>query len=93
MTKDKTETTLAMKLSKEFNKENTINRLMLAGLSILALTIAAAPSPSSTIAARPPSGDNNPSDRSNRTVDTSDITAAKPPAGDLNPQDRSNSIV
>lgn len=93
MTKDKTETALAMKSSKEFSKENTINRLMLAGLSTLALMTTAAPSPLGTIAARPPFSDNNPSDRSNRTVDTSDITAAKPLAGNLNSQDRLNSIV
>jgi len=93
VTKDKIETALALKSSKEFNKDSTMNRLMFAGLSTFVLMITAAPFLSGTIAAKPPSGDNNPSDRNNRTVDTSDVTAARPPAGDLNPQDRSNPIV
>lgn len=93
MTKDKTETASVMKSSKEFNKENTMNRLTLAGLSTLVLMTTTAPSLSGAITARPPFGDHNPSDRNNRTVDTSDITAARPPAGDLNSQDRSNPTV
>lgn len=76
-----------------------MKRLMLASLSTLALSIAFTPialptrSTGAAIAAKPPSGDMNPSDRFNRTVDTSEIIAAKPPAGDLNPQDRYNHTV
>jgi len=50
-----------------------MERLMLAALSTLALSIALAPSLPDTIAAKPPSGDYNPSDRGNRTVDTSQV--------------------
>lgn len=45
-----------------------MNRLMLAILSVFALTIAATPSVQGTIAARPPAGDLNPRDRNNPMV-------------------------
>lgn len=50
-----------------------MNRLMLASLSVFALTIAATPSVQGTIAARPPAGDLNPQDRNNPTVDSSQV--------------------
>lgn len=75
-----------------------MKRLMLASLSTLALSLAFTPIalPTTTgeaVAVKPPSGDYNPSDRGNRTVDTSDLSATLPPAGDLNPQDRYNATV
>jgi len=64
--------------------------LLLAGLTALVLGTAIAPV---ELASLPPSGDSNPSDRFNRTVDTSDIIAALPPSGDSNPSDRFNRTV
>ena len=64
--------------------------LLFAALSTLSLNITLA---SQQQASLPPSGDMNPSDRGNRTVDTSEIIAVKPPAGDLNLQDRYNPTV
>ncbi|WP_156426966.1 hypothetical protein [Leptolyngbya sp. NIES-2104] len=91
-----------------------MNRLMLTGFSVFALTIAA-PCVQGTIVATPPvrdnnpqvpnspliddrlvnaarlpSGDNNLSDRGNRTVETSNIIAVGYLPGDRNPQDPNN---
>jgi hypothetical protein len=77
-----------------------MNRFMLA-LSTLTLSAVTA----SIVQALPPSGDSNPSDLHNNTVDTNQIIAphAKfnsatkrdltPPSGDLNPSDRWNPTV
>jgi hypothetical protein len=80
--------------------ETTMKGLMLAGLSALVLgsTIAAIGAPIASVthteaASLPPSGDSNPSDLGNRTVDTSQIIASLPPSGDSNPSDLGNRTV
>jgi len=64
--------------------------LLFIALSTLSLSVALA---SQQQASLPPSGDMNPSDRGNRTVDTSDIIGSLPPSGDMNPSDRGNRTV
>jgi hypothetical protein len=71
-----------------------MKRLTLAGLSTLMLSAAFA----STVSAKPPSGDLNPSDLYNNTVDTSQVIAPNarkqaPPSGDSNPTDLHNATV
>jgi hypothetical protein len=71
-----------------------MKRLTLAGLSTLMLSAAFA----STVYAKPPSGDLNPSDLHNNTVDTSQVIVPNaqkslPPAGDLDPTDLHNATV
>ncbi|NJL22777.1 MAG: hypothetical protein HC895_21280 [Leptolyngbyaceae cyanobacterium SM1_3_5] len=64
--------------------------LLFIALSTLSLSVAFV---SQQQASLPPSGDMNPSDRGNRTVDTSDIIGSLPPSGDMNPSDRGNRTV
>lgn len=70
-----------------------MKRLIFASLSTIALHAAFA----SGAFAKPPSGDANPSDLANRTVDTSQIiaptTKQTPPSGDANPSDLFNRTV
>lgn len=80
-----------------------MKRFMLATLSAVVLQSAFA---AGAFAAKPPSGDANPSDLANTSVDTSEIiyrgntpvrtsdrTAVRPPSGDGNPSDLLNSSV
>lgn len=67
---------------------------LIASLSTLALSATFA----STVYAKPPSGDLNPSDLHNDTVDTSQVITSNtqkqaPPAGDLDPTDLPNVTV
>lgn len=70
-----------------------MNRLLTASL-FASLSIATAAFAASANA-KPPSGDANPGDRFNTTVDTTEIIAPKrlPPSGDLNPSDLHNATV
>jgi hypothetical protein len=81
------------------NRDKLMKRIFLTGLSALLLGAAFA-----TVAqAAPPSGDSNPSDLGNPTVDTSQIIHSKatemaqqkaaPPSGDSNPSDLGNATV
>lgn len=70
-------------------------KLMLTSLSTLLFAAFA-----TSAFAKPPSGDANPSDLANRTIDTSQIiapttrqTKQNPPSGDSNPSDLHNSTI
>lgn len=66
-----------------------MNRLMLASLSVFALTITA-PSMQDPIAATPPARDLNPQVSNNPLIDSRLVIATRPSSGDNNLSDRGN---